>query len=249
MPLTARLSILGLYNHDNSIFDDFNVPEGMDRETAIETIFSECNDLEIIYPNPYTMKVAIKLWTKAELPIWDRMYKDTLLEYNPLWNVDATEVRTIETSGTTKNKGEENTIENVVGSSTASSTESGTSNENSTTNGENESIDSVKGYNESAWAESTKNNGTATNTNETESTTSSQIDNESETTTTNTGEKTSENNGEHHEIVTDTFTRGGNIGVTSSFQLIEGDLAMLPKFDIYKYICDSFKYRFTVEVY
>lgn len=249
MPLTARLSILGLYNYDKSIFDDFNVPEGMDKETAIETIFSECNDLEIIYPNPYTMKVAIKLWTKAELPIWERMYKDTLLEYNPLWNVDGTETRTIETIGTTKNLGKEDSTENIVGSNKASSKEVGTSKENSTTNGENESIDSVKGYNESEWAESNKNNGTATNTNETKSETSSQIGNESETTTINTGEKTSENNGEHYEKVTDTFTRGGNIGVTMTQQLINADLDMLPRFDIYKYICESFKYRFTVEVY
>ena len=197
MSLTARLSILGMYKFDDSIFDDFEVPEGMDKETAINTILSECNDLEVIYPDTDSIKVMIKLWTMAELPIWERMYKDTLLEYNPLWNVDATETRTIETHGTDEG--------------------------NSSASGSNQSLDSVKGYNDSNWAESTKNNGTATN--------------------------TAETTGEHHETVTDTFVRGGNIGVTSSFQLITGDLDMLPRFDIYKYICDSFKYRFTVEVY
>ena len=205
MSLTARLSILGLYKHDESIFNGFDVPEGMDKQTAIETILSECNDLEIIYPDPYAMKIAINLWTKAELPIWERMYKDTLLEYNPIWNVDGTEVRTIETHGT-----------NV-----------GTSLEESSASGSNESIDSVKGYNESNWAESNKNNGSASNNAETSGSTT----------------------GEHHETVTDTFKRGGNIGVTMTQQLLNADLDMLPRFDIYKYICDSFKYRFTVEVY
>ena len=205
MSLTARLSILGLYNYDPTIFDHFNVPEGMDKETAINLILAECNDLEVIYPNTDSIKMAIKMWTTAELPIWSRMYADTQLEYNPIWNVDGTEKRVIETHGTT----------------------AGTSSEESHAEGQNESIDSVKGYNESNWAESTKNNGTAENTATTDGSTS----------------------GEHHETVTDTFTRGGNIGVTMTQQLLNADLDMLPRFDIYKYILDSFKYRFTIEVY
>lgn len=205
MSLVARLSILGLYNYDNTIFDDFNVPEGMDKEVAIETILSECNDLEVIYPSVESMKVAIRLWTMAELPLWQRMKDVADAEYNPIWNVDGSEKRVIETHGTN----------------------SGTSSEESTASGENESIDSVKGYNESAWAESTKNNGTATN----------------------TAETSGETAGEHHEVVTDTFTRGGNIGVTSSQSLVTQELEVVPKLDIYKYIVNSFKYRFTVEVY
>ena len=41
----AMISILSLYNYDNSIFNDFEVPEGMDKDNTIDNILLECAEL------------------------------------------------------------------------------------------------------------------------------------------------------------------------------------------------------------
>ena len=99
----AWLSILGMYNYDESIFDGFRTPENVERETTIQTILLECAELEIIYPEFETMKTAIKLWTDKEFTVWEELQKTREYEYNPIWNKDGviteTEVRLNEYEG------------------------------------------------------------------------------------------------------------------------------------------------------
>lgn len=86
--MKAWLSILGLYNYDNSIFNLFVVPDGMDKELIINNILLECAEMEIIYPEPDIMKNAIGLWSNKQLESWERMYKAMQLEYDPIYNYD-----------------------------------------------------------------------------------------------------------------------------------------------------------------
>lgn len=86
--MKAWLSILGLYNYDNSIFDLFVVPDGMNKELIINNILLECAEMEIIYPEPDIMKNAIGLWSNKQLESWERMYKAMQLEYDPIYNYD-----------------------------------------------------------------------------------------------------------------------------------------------------------------
>ncbi len=92
--MMAILSIMGIYRYDDSIFDDFRVPDGIDKEDVIDNILFECAELEIVYPEFDFLKLAIKRWTNKEFPIWSRLYNTTKLEYNPIWNVDAMEETT-----------------------------------------------------------------------------------------------------------------------------------------------------------
>lgn len=198
--LHSQLSIMGLYNYNEDIFSGFQVPEEMDRETAIEEIVMQCAELELIYPSYTTMKLAIKNWTMAELPIWIRAYKDMTIEYNPIWNVDGTEMETIERE-----------LEGTA--STSTSTES-------------ENVNSGKAYNQdnsSYWAEREKDEGSGS------------------------GESLGENT--EKETITTTKTRGGNIGVTMTQQMLNADLDILPRLNPYQFIVDSFKNRFCLLVY
>ena len=94
MSSSGTMSILGLYNYDTTIFEGFNVPEGMDRDVAVKQILLQTAELEILYPEPETMKVAIMLWSAVNLPLWQRMYNILTMDYNPIWNVDAEERET-----------------------------------------------------------------------------------------------------------------------------------------------------------
>lgn len=90
MAIRATLSIVGLYIWDNTIFDDFAVPTGMDKAEAVDDILRKCGDLELLWPDWDFMKSAIKTWTIKNAQTWDKLYASTSFVYDPIANVDAT---------------------------------------------------------------------------------------------------------------------------------------------------------------
>lgn len=92
------LSIMGMYEYDDSLFDGLDVPtytdknnvvHVVDKNAVINSILLNCAELEILYQNIDTMKLAIGVWSAAEQDTWKKMYATVMMEYNPLWNVDA----------------------------------------------------------------------------------------------------------------------------------------------------------------
>ena len=92
------LSIMGMYEYDNSLFDGLDVPtykdknnvvHVVDKTKVIQSILLNCAELETLYPNFDTMKLAIGVWSASEQDTWRKMYATQMMEYNPLWNVDA----------------------------------------------------------------------------------------------------------------------------------------------------------------
>lgn len=136
----AMMSILSLYNYDNSIFNDFEVPEGMDKDNTIDNILLECAELSLVYTEPVFMRRAIKQWSDKEQKIWEKLWATENLEYNPIWNVDGTvtEFETIERDKT-------NDIDRTTSSGEMTSDDV-----------EQTTTDSVTGYNSAAWQDHTK---------------------------------------------------------------------------------------------
>lgn len=109
------LSIVTLTNYDDSLWDGLVVPSyeeykdglftehSLDKSLLINNICMECSDLQLIYPDWDYMQGLIAMWSATELPVWTKLYKTTMFEYNPLWNVDAdiTESSSGSNSGTT----------------------------------------------------------------------------------------------------------------------------------------------------
>lgn len=90
----TTLSIIGLYNYDNTIFDPITLPEGMELETLKNNILMECGTLETFIPDPTIMKNAIGYWSASHHEIWQHLYETTQYEYNPIWNKDGTIIDT-----------------------------------------------------------------------------------------------------------------------------------------------------------
>ena len=136
----AMMSILSLYNYDNSIFNDLEVPEGMDKDNTIDNILLECAELSLVYTEPVFMRRAIKQWSDKEQKIWEKLWATENLEYNPIWNVDGTvtEFETIERDKT-------NDIDRTTSSGEMTSDDV-----------EQTTTDSVTGYNSTAWQDHTK---------------------------------------------------------------------------------------------
>ena len=62
--MKSSLSILGLYQWDNTLFDPLTVPAGVDKQTVVNNILMDCAELEVLYSNPDTMKTAISIWSE-----------------------------------------------------------------------------------------------------------------------------------------------------------------------------------------
>ena len=136
--MSSTLTILGMYNYDATIFDDMVLPENVDRDTLVRNIISELAEVEVLYSDPDYLKYAITNWSYKEIAVWNRLAESFELEYNPLYNVDATEY----TKETRDLKATE------VGSNTGSTTANDTSthkvagfNDSSLTNAEQDTSD------------------------------------------------------------------------------------------------------------
>ena len=116
--MRGTLSVMGLYNYDNSIFDDMELPttDHLDKDTLIQNILVECSELEILYADPTFFKKILEIWSKARVHVWQKLADTMDYEYNPIWNKDVKDTEYIK-----RTKDESTTY-----SDTASSTTSGT---------------------------------------------------------------------------------------------------------------------------
>lgn len=93
MSRKMTMNLLSLYNYDESLFDNLVLPEGIDKDTLVENLLLDTVSQEVLYADPDIMKQAIGMWSKKELPVWQRL-KDTLDirgTYNPIYNYDRNE--------------------------------------------------------------------------------------------------------------------------------------------------------------
>ena len=131
-----RLSILGLYNWDDTIFDGLHLPDGLDHNIVIRNLMLELCELEIIYPDPELMKNAIEMWSYTKQQQWQRIYDALNTDYNPLWNKDGTytekETRDLHGSGQSESISKvsaynaDDFVNSSKGNTTGSSSDTGT---------------------------------------------------------------------------------------------------------------------------
>jgi hypothetical protein len=87
-PNKANLSIIGAYNYDNTLFDNLQLPDGVNRETVVSNILDYCAELELLYPDLPYLKNAIGYWSAKELPFWEKVREMETADYNPIENYD-----------------------------------------------------------------------------------------------------------------------------------------------------------------
>lgn len=100
----ARLSILGLYNYDSTIFDPIEMPGDLDKDTFIALLIGECAELPVLYPNPDIFRQMLSAWVRQHRWNWDELYKTMMYDYNPIHNYDRHEETDDTTHTTVDNK-------------------------------------------------------------------------------------------------------------------------------------------------
>ena len=84
----AMLTIIGLYNWDNSLFDGMHLPEAIAKDEFIDELLSMAANQNVLYPDFDLMKRLITTWSGRRLSSWERMAAALNAEYNPIHNFD-----------------------------------------------------------------------------------------------------------------------------------------------------------------
>ena len=82
------ISVLGMWQFDNTLFDKLQVPAQIDKQDVVDTILLECAELPVAYTNLDVLRGAIGLFSKRRLHSWERMATALFEDYNPLHNFD-----------------------------------------------------------------------------------------------------------------------------------------------------------------
>ena len=91
MSTMMRLPLIGLYNYDNSLFDNLSLPDGYDKTTFINSLLLEHGEKSVLYADFDFFKFAIGSWSaKWELEL-TRILEALTAEYNPIHNYDRNE--------------------------------------------------------------------------------------------------------------------------------------------------------------
>ena len=88
MSTMQRISLIGFYNYDPTLFSGLILPEGYDKATFINSLLLEHGEKLVLYTDPDFMKSAINVWSgKWQLEL-ERLYIALTAEYNPIHNYD-----------------------------------------------------------------------------------------------------------------------------------------------------------------
>lgn len=223
----SLLTVEGLYNYDDTLFNGFNVPEGLVKQIAIDTILMRTRELEILYPDLNYMKTRITIWSNKYQINWKKLYDTTVLEYNPIENYDRMEDWT-DTNDETSTSARDNT-RNTTNTVKSTSTNEIMNSVNVTD--QNTAFNAgLADHAKQITDGDTTENGSITNT--------------------ETGKDTeNENvNGGRTGRHTKTGRAHGNIGVTTSQQMIQSERDLVI-FNLYDVIAESFIENFCLMVY
>ena len=236
----ATLSILGLYRFDETIFDLMAFPEGFtqqQKDVVTNNILAECAELEFLYPNPEVAKNLIAIWSQKELPYWDRIYKASLLQYDPIENYRRNETENIIDGKTEEHSGSD------VARAGGSDSQSGSSSSTETNSGTDTITNSVNGYDSNDFVSHDKsqtqhghiisNSASGSNTQQ-----------YGRTDTMQHGEKI-----KHDGTTARQLLAYGNIGTMTSQDMLTQEIEVAKIVNVIPVIIDSFMNRFCILVY
>ena len=205
---TAKLTLIGLYNNDNTLFDSLTLPAGIDKTVLVNNILLRSGEFEVLYADPDFLKPAISLWGQKWSRTFEKWQKALAVEYDPLYNYDRREEWvTSEDEGTV---------------TTGKSTDVGSTDVGTTSN------DNVSAYNDNTLVPDKQNILTSgTNT---------------------VGNTEMENTSDRDRNEVRTGRAYGNIGVTTSQQMLQAELDVA-SWNLYEHITDIFLSEFIIPVF
>lgn len=88
MSTIQRLTLIGMYNYDSTLFDSVILPEGYDKQTFIDSLLLEHGEKCVMYTDVDFMKFSLGVVGKKWYHEFERIYRALTEDYNPLHNYD-----------------------------------------------------------------------------------------------------------------------------------------------------------------
>ena len=234
LTLTAFESYLNMSG--KSLFDELELPEGIDKETLIDNIYLRAGEYEALYSDPEFIRRAVPVWGRKWYRTFDKWITALNVKYDPLYNYDRHEEWSDEGSGSKNGESSmESETDRILNSETTSENNTDYSGTDETTNTRSAfDSDNYQPHDKSVTGSENTTAFTGSETAET------------------TGKDTTTGSGTMSEHTTDTSQHTGhiygNIGVTTSQQMLADELK-IDKWNIYEHITDLFIEEFTIPVY
>lgn len=222
--MQMHLTLQGMYDYDNTLFDLWELPEDVDKTQLVDAILFRAGEFELLYPQLTYMKYQIGAWGARHNRTFEKWLEALAIEYNPLENYDRIEDYRDEHRGTNSN------TSNTYGTNT----ESDHSTQAQNTTGDVEG--KVSAYDSATYSPKEKNVSSGTLQDVTDRQASLA---DSHTT-----------NGSGTDNWTDIHSSRihGNIGVTTSSALLKESLEV-QKFSFYDAVADLFVQDFCIMIY
>ena len=90
----ARLTLNGMYQYDNTLFDGVILPADYDRDAVLAEIMKRSGQLYPYHQVPSILKADIQLWFSRNYLGFDRSMAALMAEYNPIENYNRVEAWT-----------------------------------------------------------------------------------------------------------------------------------------------------------
>lgn len=206
MSTFAKITLIGMYNYSNTLFDDLVLPEGYDKESFIDSLILEHGEKCVLYSNFDYLKSCIGAWGRKWSLELSRIHEALTAEYNPIYNYDRYEKYT-DTGSSTDKPDYEST--------------------------------------------NTLNNGTTTE-NQISADNSSDYQPESKSVSSNTGSTSQTVKGTRSNIESELNHEAhlyGNIGVTTSAQMVTEVVEQRMKYNLYETAAKLFANELLINVY
>ena len=221
MSLTPRLTLIGMYNYDHDLFRLLSLPDGMDKDLFVNVLLMRYGENPVVFPTVPFFKSAVGVWSAKWFDSLERMLEAVTEDYNPLHNYDRHETYTDKETGS------------------------------------NSGTISDQGAEESTYVTDTDTTGTEENTISAENVSVYQPDSKREDSgtldSTVTGKVTKGNTrtdtGSNRRDLEHTAYLYGNIGVTTSQQMLLEEIKLRKDLSIYDVAAELFYREFCLYVY
>lgn len=271
----AKITLIGIENYLNperSVFDKMQLPAGIDKETLIGSIILRCQEFELLYTDPDFLMDAVNIWSRKNYWTFDKWVKAINIKYDPLYNYDRSEEWTDihegdfqksgsgNSSGSTSDSSDYTRTDNLTHASDHTRTDNLTMTNNLSDTNDVTVTHSEKAFNDTNLVtnqqdvtdQDQSHTGTVTNTG-----TQRNAGTDTDSGTVRDAGSASgsySNTNSNDETGNDSFENThkgrmfGNIGVTTSQQMLQSELD-IARWNMYEHIADLFASEFCIMVY
>lgn len=85
---SAKMTLIGMYNYRDDIFNELVLPSGIDADLFKQSLLMKGGEFEVLYPDPDFLKYSIKIWSSKWFRTFSEWLRGTEQRWNPIYNYD-----------------------------------------------------------------------------------------------------------------------------------------------------------------